>query len=200
MEATLQTSPMTAAPSLFRGRIIEAFDSFSVMVAGEGEAVKASRASSCLLRPMAGDDVLCVMDGADAFVLAVLERGCPEAPASCDLPSKTEIVSGDLLIKSKAIATQAERTDIESSRMTIKGDHLAISARLARLGARLASFAFGSFLTKTGGMRIKALETASIEAGTLNLASGGFITARSEGLDLKAQGPVSIDGQHLRLG
>jgi hypothetical protein len=68
------------------------------------------------------------------------------------------------------------------------------------LAARLTSAALGSFLGKAADLRLKVDEAAVVEAGRLDLVAKETISARSEGLDLKASGSVAIDGRHLRLG
>ena len=84
--------------------------------------------------------------------------------------------------------------------MTLSGDHLTLRWRLVRLAARLASAAFGSFLAKSRDLRLKVEEGAAIETGRLSVKARQDLTARAESLDLRAAGPVVIDGRHLRLG
>jgi hypothetical protein len=164
------------------------------------EAVEVRRAASCLIRPQIGDEVLCAADLEKAFVLAVLTRAAPEDQAFCDLPRKTSLNLAELTLNASRFGADLGKADIEAGRLTLGSDHLAIGARLFRLGSKLFSAAFGSFLGKAKDARLKVEDTAAIEADSISLASSRFITARAEGIDLKADGPVSIDGRHLRLG
>jgi hypothetical protein len=84
--------------------------------------------------------------------------------------------------------------------MTLSGGHLTLSWRLIRLAASMVSAAFGSFLGKSKDMRLKIDNGAAIESGSLALSAIDAITARSDAIDLRASGPVAIDGRHLRLG
>lgn len=200
MQAINEISPIQESPTLARGRIIEALEDKTVMVASDASAFKAAVSASCFLRPDIGDDVLCALDGNEAFILAVLTRANTSSRAACDLPPATNITADDLLISSRIFGAKADKSEIDSAKMSLKSDHLTISSRLARMASKLTSLALGSLLAKSSDSRVVVEATASIQAGRLSLHAQKDVTARAEALDLKAEGPVSIDGQHLRLG
>jgi len=83
-----------AAPEHSSGQVVEARDGrFSVRV--RGEFVSCARAASCLLEPAAGDRVVTYREGAEAWVLAVLDR----APGTV-----TDVVlDGDATVRSREV-------------------------------------------------------------------------------------------------
>ena len=200
MEAKLAVTGQTPAPSLFRGAVLEELGGGRLMVAGESSAREAVPAASCLLAPEVGDEVLCVLDGETVFVLGVLTRIDPGAEGRVRLPGRSSLDCGELSIGSSKLSVRSAACEIEAARMTLSGDHLAIRWRLVRMAARIASAAFGSFLAKSRDLRLKVEEGAAIETGRLSVKARQDLTARAESVDLRAAGPVVIDGRHLRLG
>jgi hypothetical protein len=190
----------TPAPTLFRGRVLEILGPETVMVAGESEVRPARRAASCLISPSPGDEVLCALDGETAFILAVLTLADPWAVASCRLPARSEISADELSVKARELSGETERAGLKADRLALAGDHLTLSWRVLRLAAGLFSAALGSLLSKTKTSRVVVESTASLETGRLSVRTDGDLTARSASLDIKAEGPVVIDGRALRLG
>jgi hypothetical protein len=170
------------------------------MVAGESEVRPARRAASCLISPGPGDEVLCALDGETDFILAVLTLADPFSVASCRLPARSEISADELSIKTRELSGETARAGLKADRLSLAGDHLTISWRVLKLAAGLFSAAIDSLLSKTKTSRVVVESAASLEAGRLSLRTKGDLTARSTSVDIKAEGPVVIDGRALRLG
>jgi hypothetical protein len=200
MQARSLAPPSAAGPSILRALVFELLESGALRAASAEAVFEARPAASCLLAPQPGDEVLLAADGERAFVLAVLTRPDPQAPAPIALPERSVVACRELSVATSGLELRSDRALIESRRMSLQGDHLAWRFRLARLAASLASFAFGSLLGQSRDMRLAVERGASIETGRLSLKSKGGLSARAEGIDLRAAGPVVIDGRHLRLG
>ncbi len=81
-----------AAPEQCSGRVTDVAEG-RITVTVHGASVACARAASCLLEPVAGDRVVLYREGAEAWVLAVLER---PAQTASDV-----VLDGDATVRSR---------------------------------------------------------------------------------------------------
>jgi hypothetical protein len=196
-----------AAPELARGLVLETLPAAAgsesrpdFMVAAGSTIVEAAAAPSCLLAPRDGDEVLCLLGGGPAVVLAVLARADGAGPAVLALPPRTEVRVQSVDFETGALAAKAGAARLEAGRLSVSGSRLELGFKILHLAAGLATAAFRSLLTRSRQLRLEVERTAAIEARDIALSAQDDLKARSGGLDLRARDSVVIDGRDLRLG
>ena len=142
------------------------------------DGTRAKRGASCLLDPELGDRVLLVERGAEAYVLAVLERGEPGAASRLSVQGNLEVkVNGGSfrvaaeegidLLSAKAFRTVAKTLSMQAAEGTVAIEKLAV------LGAEIV-----------GQTRAAKLVTGSVETVADNVRQHAKRVLRTvEGLD-----------------
>ena len=170
------------------------------MVAVGATIVKASLAPSCLLAPQDCDEVLCLLGGGPAVVVAVLARPDPGRQAELALPARTAVKAPEIDFEAGALTAKAESARVETAGLALSGSRLELGFKYLGLAAGLVSAAFRSLLGRGRGLRLEVERSAVIEARDIDLKAQDDLSARGGGLDLRAKGSVVIDGRDLRLG
>lgn len=187
-------------------------DAATLTVLVKGAARTAKRAKSCLVAPEAGDRVLCSIDGATAYVLAVVDGA-----------ADTKIVTdGKLELRAEALAFAGRRVDLEGGEVAIRATSLTMRAKAAiavldelRLlgGSVEANIADKAVLlaerVETRATRILQrtkqlfrfvddLEQARV--GNYDLRAEGLAAVRAENTIVSARVLAKLDGEQVKIG
>lgn len=191
----------------------------AIVVRLYGHDVEATRATSCLVAPAQGDEVLVALasDGR-AFVLAVLVRKEAEAPVSIAVEADLELSSS----KGKVRVTGAEGVGLTSGRLlsivTGELDVRTVAATLVTSGMEL--------LGKTANVEVDKIQVAAttmdtvlerwsqklkrayrfieereqLRAGALDYRAKEAVTITAENAVVTAKEIVKVDGGQIQLG
>ncbi|MDR1546125.1 MAG: DUF3540 domain-containing protein [Deltaproteobacteria bacterium] len=200
MNAAFKMTDISAGPAeIFRAQVAEDLGG-SLLLSDENELFEAGLAASCLLKPAAGDEVLCCRDGHGAFVLAVLTRAEPQNEAAVELPAKTWLKAGRLRLATQAVEGRTGELDLTAERFRLQGGLMSWNFRLVHLAVGLLSSVFKAARSRTKDCSLEVERTASVSAKRLKLKVQDDLTAGAGLVDLKAQGAVKIDGRTVSLG
>ncbi|MDR2443066.1 MAG: DUF3540 domain-containing protein [Deltaproteobacteria bacterium] len=171
-----------------------------IIVAVLDQILEANVAASCFLAPQLGDEVLVFLDDSPAIILSVLKLADPFKEAVCPLPNRAKLTSLELTISSKHLATNVNTATVKANEISVKSRLLKTSFGLVRSVANIVNRAANSFLGRYGDLNLISQRSTAIESKRLKLTAKDDLTARTDNLDIKAQGSVLIDGRTLRLG
>jgi hypothetical protein len=165
-------------------------------VATEGGSVfLARRALSCLVEPEPGDSVLVVRPAAvaDAYVLAVLERG-GEAPVCLLSPRDTVLLAKGTL-------------SVVASEATIAASTFSLHSVVARLHASHVTTVLGTvdaivdrIMQRARNVFRVVEELDHLRAGQVDYESSNTLSLHAENATLTAEGLVKVDGEQIQLG
>jgi hypothetical protein len=170
--------------------------SIGVLVADE--IVAAKRATSCLLEPAIGDRVLVSRHGAEAFVLAVLERETGEATVrlgsavslEVDERNRVEVVGAEELHLNARNVVSASADELR-----VRADRAGVLVRTVEMVGRSLETSFD----KVVGLS-RVVETLADDLRTTVKRSLRMVTeldqTRAAIIDTRAEGPISIHGEN----
>ncbi|WP_437643697.1 DUF3540 domain-containing protein [Sorangium sp. So ce362] len=210
---SLEASPRRA-PSLETG-VVRGTASGLLVELGGGLVV-ARRAKSCLVAPDAGDRVLCVADGDQVFVLAVLEgeagattRIVAEGDLKVQATGRLGLGAGDqieiaaarevglftgkLQIRAQAAAAAIEELGLVGRSLEAHLQQAVVVAERMEVRAdRLVQRAKKAFRF------IEALD--QVRAGIFDLRAEGLAAVRGENTIVAARTLAKLDGEQVKIG
>lgn len=134
-----------ASPSFAMGRVVAVEEAgVAVEVEINGAFCRAAVSVGCLVRPVEADRVLVFREGAEAFVLSVLERSGPNY-ATLALPGH-----GNLAIEGETLSLTARQ------RLALKGDRLDLQAKALALLSGTTTWLSQAVTTVTERWRLSA--------------------------------------------
>jgi len=198
------------------GQVIEARDGgFTVRV--RGELVVCLRAASCLLEPVADDRVVVFREGAEAWVLAVLDRApgavtdvvldgdatvrsregtvTVSAPKGVRLESPAEVraVSGRFRVV-------AERAELMVKRVLAAGDVVEAQVQHLRTHAGRLDQVIGH-LTQSVRSAIRTVDDVDVvRANRIDYRAEQTMSLHGEAAVVTAREVVKVDGSQIQLG
>ncbi|MCC6523158.1 MAG: DUF3540 domain-containing protein [Polyangiaceae bacterium] len=198
-----------AVPVLAYGSVVEAAP---LRVAVDGRARGAKRAKSCLVAPEPGDRVLCSLDGATAYVLAVLDGA-----------ADTRVVAdGKLEVRADELALAGRRVGVEGAEVAIHAGALRMHAQsavaaleeLRLLGRSLEANVADKvvlFAERVEARASRLLTRAKhafrfvegleqVRAGHYDLRAEGLAALRGENTILAARVLAKLDGEQVKIG
>lgn len=203
--------------SLSMGTVIAANGTTVVLRVGELQIV-ATRATSCLLAPIPGDQVLVAMPAGECYVLAVLKR-------EKDATNQISVEQGDLEIaapKGKVVVSSGEgidlltakETSIVSPRLSVHAaEATAVLDRLSFLGTavraemkklRVVATEVDGFFERTL-QRVKRSykfveEIEQVQAKQIDMKAETSVRVHSDSTVLTADGLCKLDGEQIHIG
>lgn len=216
MDNLARLRPPAAAPEHSSGLVVEARDGrFSVRV--RGELVSCARAASCLLEPAAGDRVVVYREGAEAWVLAVLDRAAGtvtdvvldgdatvrsregtvtvSAPKGVRLESPEEVraVTGRFRVA-------AERAELMVQRVLAAGHTVEAQVQHLRTHAGRLDQVIGHF-TQTVRSAMRTVEDVDVvRANRIDYRAEQTMSLHGEAAVVTAREVVKVDGSQIQLG
>jgi hypothetical protein len=168
---------------------------------GETQRLKATVAASCLLRPEPGDTALFFSDEAGpAYILAILERAPGAAAASLGLPPQTVIRADDLSLETGRLTAATSEMDFAAGRAQFSGGFLTLNFTVLYFAARQLTSVIRNIVQRCRNLNIEARETGRLTAGRLRLSAREGLSAKAEGVDIKAENAVKVNGRSIQLG
>ena len=189
-----------------------------VVVRTDTGEVVAKRATSCLVEPVVGDDVLVASDGAAAsFVLAVLER----APGA----ASTLSVEGDLTVRAAAgkltFAAQNGVDLVSASTVSIVASALDVNAADATFAMRTVDFLSDGLRARVGKIKLAAEsldavlerftqrvkrsyrtvdEIDQVRAERIDHVAKKELSLHAENVLVTAEQLAKVDGEQIHIG
>lgn len=215
MTATLPRPFSSDAPRLARGRVF-ATEATIAHVQLPDRRLACRRATSCLVEPMSGDEVLVAAEDHDGWVISVLARGQKAPP----LPL---IVDGDVnLSVDGALRLEADTLDmVGRTRTRLLGHTLRIGARAAEVAIDRATVAGEQVELQVARLRSLAeqvdvvadrivgrfrkrmqfvSELDQLRAQHVDARARGMMALRGEHTVLTAREVVKVDGEQVHVG
>lgn len=204
------------APALHEGRVIGATPGGTIRVQAGPWILEATRATSCLVEPLADDRVLVAVSGREAFVLAVLARDGGAAT--------TLATDGDLSIVARGgrvsvhgsdgVALAGAEVTATAPRITLAADALDVASRSLSLVAELATSRLGAakLVARTADLVLDRLfvraersfrHVESLDqtrAGQIDMVAKDCALLRGEHTIVGADGMVKVDGEQVHIG
>ena len=185
------------APTLAYGTVAEVAPSLAVDLASR--TVPARRAKSCLVAPEHGDRVLCSVDGATVFVLAVLEGSrdttlVSDGRLTVQANGALELVSETLKIKATSAVAAIEELrvfgrELDASyggKVTLMAERVeARATTLLQRAKQVFRFVEGLDQTRAGAVDVRAESLAAIRGETTIMA---------------ARVLAKLDGEQVKIG
>lgn len=224
MEAmTAERTEAAASPgtmTLARGRLLAAGEGLAVADTPLG-TVSCRPAASCLLRPEAGDLALVALptEGhGPAFVLAVLERGDPQAPAQLDLRSGARLSApeggivieasqgidlstpGDLCAVAGRMSFAADRVRWLARKFSYLGKVLELVTRRFTETAKERDTQAGTWTQRLGDSFRHVEELDETQAGMVRTLARDTALLHGRVTYVQAEEFVKADGQEVHLG
>lgn len=153
---------------------------------------RALRATSCLVSPLAGDEVLfaTVPDGR-VFVLAILSRTGDAVELKVD---------GPLRIASKLLDLDAEKGTLRFGQLAVLASSVLAHADSARIAVKAVD-SFCDRLSQTVKRCFRNVEeTDQLRAGRLDYRTEKEMTLRAENVLASARALVKLDGEQIHIG
>lgn len=208
-EISAGDAPAPAAPALVYGDVV-AGETLTVSVDGRPRAAR--RAKSCLVAPEPGDRVLCSVDVATTYVLAVLE-GAVDTRLVAD--GKLEVHATELSLSGSQVALRGDTVSIASDALRMRAKAaLAVIDDFRLLGGSVeANIADKAVLlaerVETRATRILQrtkqlfrfvddLEQARVR--NYDLRAEGLAAMRAENTIVSARVLAKLDGEQVKIG
>lgn len=168
-----------------------------------GEHLRGKRATSCLIEPVIGDRVWCVVESAShAWVIAVLEREASDTPARLSLDGDAE-----LRVRAGKLTLTGDRgvelrTD---ARVGVHADEVQVHARLGRALLDEGSMILRSLFTHAGKSTLigKVIETLAEQITTHSQTSLRTVEVldqvKAGALDYRARTSAQITAEHTLI-
>lgn len=189
-----------------------------VVLASEGRELRARRATSCLVAPVADDYVLLTTDGyGDAYVLAVLRRDedakvtlAAEGDLELTAPAgKVAIVSkegvdiatgGDVGVAARAVSMRARIGSVVFERFSYIGD--VVRAEVSK--TRLEGGVLERFVDRVSEKVKRSFRTVEeldqVKAKRIDYGAEQVLALHSENAVVAAKELVKVDGAQIHVG
>ena len=202
---------------LSSGRVIALEGERFGVVGSTGQRYWLAAAFSCLVRPVVGDKVLISLEGADGYILSVLERTIAQ-PTRLRLDGDLQISvpAGSLSIEARdgvhldaghALLVQADQANVvlQSAQLSAtvvqaSGQRLQSHWLLRHDSAGVHSQKAARHQAEYGDSRRQIQGHEEVLAGSLRQRVKGDWSVQAQSLDLDAQQCVCIDGDQIKLG
>lgn len=186
--ARLKVKETTTADA---ARIVRVEGAELVLETERGER-RALRATSCLVEPLVGDEVLAVTvpDGR-LFVLAVLAR-CGDAVALS--------VDGPLRIAAKSLDLEAAAGTMRFGQLAVMATSLLAHTDTARVAAKAVDSFCERFSSTVKSCFRRVEELDQLRAGRLDYRTEKEMTLRAENVLASARALVKVDGEQIHIG
>ena len=132
---------MCGADKFVTARLGQENEHFYLEVDGEDRKIRAMPAFSCLVMPQAGDRVLAVVDGDNAFILAILQREkecetelCLKGDVKVVAEQSMQIAAGHGLLMGGAEKVQIMSPGINcvAHNISLQGDKVSLTGRILK--------------------------------------------------------------------
>lgn len=186
---------------MITARVVEAAGSGACEIEHAGGAGRANRAASCVLRPEAGDLVLCAVTDQGLYILAVLERAAATPAVWADA------AGGPVALEAPQLSVRAEDVELAARRARIRIDDFGFVGRVARSVVDSAE-SVARRLTWAADTVLGRAHTYVRNTAGSDIASAGQITRRAEGTltqqsrhgIMTAKGEMRIDAERIDMG
>lgn len=216
MNAIADRHSVASLTELVRGRVALADGGRFIVRTTSGSACVTRRAASCLLEPAPDDEVL-VATGADAFILAVLERRA-EGPSRLVTQGDATLVAegGSIVIHGDTGATlsSSDEVSVVAPTLSIAADRVdgvvqdirligrSLSARLETLGLEARAIERVAERVVERAERVyRFIQGAEqVRAGEIDQRAEGVLSLRAEHAVVHARKIVKMDGEQMHIG
>ncbi|TVQ42372.1 MAG: DUF3540 domain-containing protein [Wenzhouxiangella sp.] len=209
--------PIRTEPMQLVARVVDGNGQRWMLATDQQGLLAAQRAASCLLEPRAGDRVLTLCQGDEAWVLAVLERTSGGANAlTLNGDISLHAVGGSLKIRGD------EDVDLNAAgNVTVTGSRLQLRARVSEFVAEKACWAIENLQLRYGRMAMvgQALDMVARQlnqfaetsvrkvegmdhkrAGQIDHKARSSMTMQAENVIVQAREVAKVDGDQIQLG
>jgi hypothetical protein len=196
---------------------VESCNEALVLVRTSSGLQHSRRAASCLIAPQVGDTVLLAMEGAKAWILAVLERA-QQGPLSIEsaqdlvigstagrvrihgLEGVSVISPADLALQADTVHMQAREGQVLCERLSLLGrSMLAHLGKIEWVGDLLEAVADRMRITSRHSLR-EVEELDQLRAGSIDHRAEGSYSLRAQNTLVSAKDLVKLDGGQVHLG
>ncbi len=198
-------------PQQASGRVADILSDGSIVVENEGLGWHCRQAASCLLAPEIGDTVLFARsDDEKLWLLAVLERACPEHLAHISIQGDLNIstLGGSLTLNSEQqLALNSHTLQVKSTHgecaigtMEYRGDEVNARLGIGRwIGERCESvWHTVTHLSQLMFRQVK--QTEHVRAGQLDYQAQDYLRLHSRNTLITAENIAKIDSEQIHVG
>lgn len=198
-------------PQQASGRVVDILSDGSMVVESEGLGWHCRRAASCLLTPETGDNVLLARsDDEKLWLLAVLERACPQHSAQISIQGDLNISTqgGSLTLNSELqLALHSHSLQVKSTQgecaigtLEYRGDEVKAQIGIGRwIGERCESV--WHTVTHLSQMMFRQVkQTEHVRAGQLDYQAQDYLRLHSRNTLITAQDIAKIDSEQIHVG
>ncbi|KEY58746.1 DUF3540 domain-containing protein [Serratia sp. DD3] len=198
-------------PQQASGRVVDILSDGSVVVESEGLGWQCRRAASCLLMPESGDTVLFARsDDEKLWLLAVLERSCPEHQAQISVKGGLSIsTSGgaltlnseqQLVMNSHSLQIKSAQGECAIGTLEFQGDEVNANIRIGRwIGDRCESvWHTVTHLSQLLFRQVK--QTEHVRAGQLDYQAQDYLRMHARSTLITSEKITKIDSDQIHVG
>ncbi|PKN63285.1 MAG: hypothetical protein CVU57_19530 [Deltaproteobacteria bacterium HGW-Deltaproteobacteria-15] len=214
MEKLARIHPETE-PFLTCGSVTEDLGGSFFLATPHGR-LEARRAVSCLVRPMAGDEVLLSINGASTHIISVLERSGTET--ELDIPGQVTLRAtegsltlsaiGPISLTSSAavgmsapyLQVQAQEGEVQIERLSFVGRTVKSACEAFSLAARTIDQSARQLVQRLGSAFRYVEEHDELQAGSARQLVDGTMVVQTRNTVHLAEQHIKLDAEQIHLG
>lgn len=198
-------------PQQVSGKVVDILSNGNIVVESEGLGWHCRQAASCLLTPATGDTVLIARSNDEKlWLLAVLERACPEQLAQINVQGDLRIstLGGSLTLNSEQqLALNSQHLQVKSAHgecaigaLQYQGDEVTARIGIGRwVGERCESvWHTVTHLSQLLFRQVK--QTEHVRAGQLDYQAQDYLRLHSRNTLITAKEIAKIDSEQIHVG
>gem|GEM_PF-5461822 len=191
-----------AQPSLSRAKVLAAHEMSGWLCESVQGTVVASTADSLILQPTPGDIVLLAFDGGQPWLLAVLQREQPQAPAVLSVPTAATLVlsSPALALQAQQLTLAAEDTRASLGAVSLATRCVSVVSQRIHLWAQLIQTQAQTLVTRAS-RRVTHVQGSDVLQAQ-ELVMSGKRLARLDGaqVQIEAEKHMLLDAKRIVVG
>lgn len=196
-------------PAQAVGRVVNLLPAGFFIVEHEQRGWQCRLAASCLLTPQTGDQVLIAGNGAQLWLLAVLERAEARTPFTLSVPGSLHIApQGELSLASPdSLSLQSQTLDIAAAQGDCRIDNLRYSGR--SLSAWIASCAIAGHSLESVWQTVvsvsrrlfrKVTHTEHVRVGQWDCQAEDYVRLHGKHLLMTSEAIAKLDAEQIHVG
>ncbi|TKI04339.1 DUF3540 domain-containing protein [Martelella alba] len=201
---------LTAAPpSQAVGRVADALPEGFFIVEHEQRGWQCRQAASCLLQPQTGDLVLIAGNGAQLWLLAVLERTDAGLPYTLDVPGPLRIApQGDLTLAtpaalsldSRELAIDSGRGDCRIKELAYQGRSLSAWISRCTLAGKSLETVWQTTVSISQRLLRKVTHTEHVRVGQWDCQAEDYARLHGKHLLMTSEAIAKLDAEQIHVG
>ncbi|MEM7448917.1 MAG: DUF3540 domain-containing protein [Myxococcota bacterium] len=203
-----EVSTAVAMQNVLRiGRVLRRSDA-GYLVERDGEVVGgATRAVSCLVEPVSGDEVLCVTVDDRIVIIAVIATSAPQVQVGADAEMvfgtssrPLQVVSSTLQLAAQDLSFDGHKAEFRSEVTRVCSERLELRARFVHLIGDLVEAVSRQVVQTAESVFRTVVGKETLRAGALEFRAQQTARLDAEMTSVTARNLVHVDGAQVQVG